>query len=77
VRVEEDARRGTLTRRIATFRRGRTWRRSDEVHRLRLYRPPDVLRALVAEGFAARRIRGYGRVRLPTGWAGFVASRRA
>jgi SAM-dependent methyltransferase len=76
-RVEEDARRGTLTRRIATVRRrGRTWRRSDEVHQLRLYRPPDVLRALVAAGFAARRVRGYGRVRLRTGWVGFVASRR-
>ena len=77
-RVDEDARRGTLTRRIATFRRyGRTWRRSDEVHRLRLYRPPDVLLALAAAGFGARRVRGYGRVRLPTGWVGFVASKRA
>jgi SAM-dependent methyltransferase len=75
-RVDEDARRAALTRRIATFRRsGRTWRRSDEVHRLRLYRPPDVLRALAAVGLGARRTHGYGRVRLPTGWVGFVASK--
>jgi len=77
-RVDEDAGRRTLSRRITTFRRrGRTWRRSDEVHTLRLYRPPDVLRALAAAGFRARALRGYGRLRLPWGWTVFVASRRA
>jgi SAM-dependent methyltransferase len=76
-RVDENARRGMLTRRIATFRRrGRTWRRTDEVHRLRLYRPARVLKALTSAGFAARAIGGYDRYRLPRGWVGFVASRR-
>jgi SAM-dependent methyltransferase len=72
-RVSEDAAKRILTRRITTFRRrGRAWRRSDEVHRLRLYRPADVLRALARAGFRARAFRGYGRVRLPRGWVGFV-----
>ncbi len=73
-RVSEDAKRRTLTRRIATFRRrGRTWRRSDEVHRLRLYRPREILAALQKAGFRARAVNGYGRLRLPGGWVGFVA----
>jgi SAM-dependent methyltransferase len=74
-RVVEDRRRHVLTRAITTFRRtGHAWRRSDEVHRLRLYRPPDVLRALADAGFRARAVGGYGRVRLPRGWVGFVAA---
>ena len=76
-RVSEDAGRHTLTRRITTFRRsGRTWRRADETHRLRLYRAQDVLRALAAAGFRARAVGGYGRVRLPRGWVAFVARKR-
>ena len=73
-RLAEDTRRRTLTRRITTFRRsGPTWRRSDEVHRLRLYRSAEVLRALAQAGFRARAVGGYGRLRLPRGWVGFVA----
>jgi SAM-dependent methyltransferase len=74
-RVTEDARRRTLTRRITTFRRTeRTWRRSDETHRLRLYPAVDVLRALARAGFRAATVRRYGRFRFPRGWVGFVAS---
>ena len=73
-RIAEDRRQRVLTREITTFRRaGRAWRRSDEVHRLRLYRPSDVRRALGEAGFRARAVGGYGRVRLPRGWVGFVA----
>jgi SAM-dependent methyltransferase len=73
-RVIEDAGKRTLTRRITTFRRsGRAWRRSDELHRLRLYRAEEVLRALTAAGFRARAVRGYGPVRLPRGWVALVA----
>ena len=76
-RAHEDAGRRTLTRRITTLRRsGRTWRRSDEVHRLRLYRREDVLDALERAGFHARALAGYGRVRLPRGWVAFVARTR-
>jgi SAM-dependent methyltransferase len=77
-RVAEDTRRRVLTREITTFRRvGRTWRRSDEVHRLRLYRPRDVVSALAEAGFHARQMRGYGALRLPRGWVVFAAEARA
>ena len=76
-RVAEDRQRRVLTREITTFRRvGRAWRRSDETHWLRLFPPRDVLRALAAAGFRACRVSGYGRVRLPPGWVGFVAENR-
>lgn len=42
----------TLVRQITVFRRaGRAYRRSDEVHRLRLYPRTEVARALAAVGF--------------------------
>jgi SAM-dependent methyltransferase len=68
----------TLTRRIATFTRaGRTWRRADEQHVLRLYEPAEVHAALDAAGFEARRIRSYGREQRPLpGLAFFSATRR-
>jgi SAM-dependent methyltransferase len=76
-RVVEDAPRCVLTREITTFRRvGRAWRRSDETHRLRLYRRRDVLRALATSGFRARALGGYGRRHLPRGWRAFVAEKR-
>jgi hypothetical protein len=66
-----------LVRRITVFREaGAHWRRSDECHRLRLHEPAEVLEGLAAAGFQARRLRGYGRVRFPRGWAGFAAVRR-
>lgn len=44
-----------LTRSIISFCRvGKSWRRSDEVHRLRLYRATDVLAQLHRCGFRAR-----------------------
>lgn len=71
---EEDGRRSLLTRRITTFRRvGRLYRRSVEVHRLRLYAARDVLAALRRAGFSARLLRGYGRERFPPAYAGFLA----
>lgn len=51
----------TLTRGITTFRRldGDRWRRSHELHRLRLHRASDVLALLRSTGFRARPICGY------------------
>jgi len=70
----EDRRRRTLTREITSFRRvGRHFRRDHEVHRLRLYRPAEVLSHLRAAGFRARTLRGYGPLQFPPGWVGFVA----
>src|SRR5918998_4468489 len=41
---EEDAGRGTMERRIVSFRRvGEHYRRTDEVHRVRLYDPEDLV----------------------------------
>ncbi len=78
VEVAEDRGRRELTREIAVFRRsGRAWRRSDEVHRLRLFGRGTVLAELAAAGFAAEALGGYGRrPRFPAGWAGFAATPR-
>ena len=65
-----------LTRRMTVFRRiGERYRRSEEVHRLRLYPPRDILMDLRRAGFTARNIRGYGRSKFFRGLAGFVARR--
>jgi SAM-dependent methyltransferase len=78
VEKAEDGARGILTRRIVTFRRlGRRYRRSEELHRLRLHRAADVLRDLRAAGFRARAIRRYGALRLATARVGFVARKPA
>jgi SAM-dependent methyltransferase len=72
--TSEDERTKTLTRSITTFlRAGTLYRRSVEVHRLRLYDPADVRAALRRAGFRARLLRGYGAERFPKAYAGFVA----
>ena len=72
--AEEDARGRTLTRRMVSFRRvGSLYRRSEEVHRLRLYRPEEITRELRRAGFDVRELHGYGPVRLPSGWVALVA----
>jgi SAM-dependent methyltransferase len=71
---EEDARGRLLTRRITTFRRaGRSYRRVDEIHRLRLLPRGVVLRALRAAGFRARAVHRYGSHRLAPRRVGFIA----
>lgn len=72
----EDVRTKVLTRRIVAFRRvGRLHRRSDEVHRLRLYKPEEIVRWLRAAGFRVRARRGYGSERLPGEWYVFIAAK--
>lgn len=59
--TNEDRKTQTLTREMTVFRRvGRAYRRSREVHRLRLYRPRDIARQLRAVGFRVRHETGYG-----------------
>ena len=71
---EEDRDRGVLTRRITTFRKiGKHYRRSDEVHRQRLYESADVARELRRAGFLVKTLRGYGQYRLPPAHAAFIA----
>ena len=74
VEKEEDRERATLTRRITTFRRvGEHYRRDDEVHRQRLYRPSEIAGELRRAGFRVRTMRGYGQYDLPRAHAAFVA----
>ena len=67
-----------LERRIVAFRdRGDgDFHRTEEVHRLRLYRPADVLARLRAAGFAAEVLpHGYAGETLPGTWNVFAAAR--
>jgi len=76
VLFEKEARRSgrTLARRVVTFRRvGRSYRRSEELHLLRLYPEAEVRAALERAGFEVRMRRGYGALRLGRGLAAFLA----
>ncbi len=77
LRVEADGSRWEITRRITVFRRvGFSYRRSTEVHRLRLFDASEVARLLRRAGFHVRWLRGYGRVRFARDHVGFVAQKR-
>lgn len=72
VEVEEERR--CLTRRITGFRKLSTlYRRSQETHRLRLYRRSDLAAELRRVGFNVRILNGYGRFRFPRAHVGFLA----
>ena len=71
---EEDAERGTLVRRIVSFRKvGEHYRRDDEVHRVRLYAPDELSAELRRVGFWVREMGAYGGYPLAEGHAAFVA----
>jgi SAM-dependent methyltransferase len=75
---EEDAGRGTMTRRIVSFRKvGKHYRRDDEVHRVRLYDPSDLSAELGEVGFRVRTMRGYGEYPLGENHAAFEARKPA
>ena len=75
---EEDAERGTLVRRIVSFRKvGEHYRRDDEVHRVRLYAPEELSAELGWIGFEVRMMRSYGGYPLAEGHAAFVARKPA
>ncbi len=72
--VSENARRTELTRRIVVFRKaGDSWRRSEETHKLRLFRAPDLADRLREAGFRVRIVRGYGEFRFPPAYAAILA----
>jgi SAM-dependent methyltransferase len=68
----------TLERRITVFRQvDGGYRRSDELHHLRLYEVQAVLDALEVAGFEARRLGAYGSaVHFGRGHSGFLATKR-
>jgi SAM-dependent methyltransferase len=74
--AEEDRRRETLTRTITSFWKvNDLYRRSREVHRLRLYPRNTVIQELRSAGFQVRPRTSYGRFRFPPGWVGFAATK--
>lgn len=76
VTAEEDRKRSILTRRITSFlKSGSGYRRSEEVHRQRLFERAAVMRLLREAGFRARSIRGYGATRFPRGLTGYLGSK--
>jgi SAM-dependent methyltransferase len=79
VLAETRPRGDAIERRIVTFRAGGDGRcrRSEELHRLVLHRPADVLERLDRAGFTAEVLRdGYDGARLPAGLCAFLARRR-
>jgi SAM-dependent methyltransferase len=75
---EEDAERGTMERRIVSFRKaGECYRRIDEVHRVRLYDPPELAAELERAGFRVRTMRSYGDLPLEEGHTAFAAQKPA
>ncbi len=76
VLFEAQTRRGgdVLERRITAFRKtGKLYRRSEEVHRVRLYPRSVIAGELREAGFRVRTLSGYGSNRFPRGIAGFLA----
>ncbi len=74
VLVTAERSRTLLTRRITTFRRlGALYRRSHEVHRLRLVSRAEAVRLLREAGFRVRVLAAYASVRLPPGLAAYLA----
>jgi SAM-dependent methyltransferase len=75
---EEDAGRGTMERRIVSFRKvGEYYRRIDEVHRVRLYDPSELAAELERAGFRVRTMRAYGDLALEDGHTAFAAQKPA
>jgi SAM-dependent methyltransferase len=74
--VSGDREENVLCRRIVSFRKtGRCYRRSEETHWLRLYRPEAIAAELAQCGFRVRKLRGYGQFRFPRGISGMLAEK--
>lgn len=66
----------TLTRTMTIFRRvGKLYRRSEEVHRVQLYRGSAIVKALRRVGFKVKLLRGYGDLRFRKTVVGVLAAR--
>jgi SAM-dependent methyltransferase len=76
--LEEDPERGTMERRIVSFRKvGEYYRRDEEVHRVRLYGTSGLSAELEHVGFRVQTMRSYGTLPLSEGHTAFVARKPA
>ncbi len=76
VEKEEDRRNETLTRNMTIFRKvGKLYRRSEEVHRVQLYRNIAIARELRSLGFKVRPMGGCGELRFRKAVVGFSATK--
>lgn len=74
LQAEENREQGVLTRRMTVFRKaGKLYRRSEEVHRLRLAPRSQITRQLESAGFSVRVLHRYGPEPFATGQVAFVA----
>ena len=74
VLVEKEESQNLLTRRIISLRQtSRSYRRSDETHRQRLFRAADLAADLRAVGFRVQIRRSYGNFPLPAAHAALIA----
>jgi len=74
LQVEEDFKKGILTRQMTIFRKaGKLYRRSEETHRLQLYKGSEIAAMLRRIGFKVRVSRGYGKLRFRKAHVGFIA----
>jgi len=74
LQVNEDPKINTLTRKMTIFRKaGKLYRRSEETHRLQLYKGSEIAAILRRIGFHVRVIRGYGKLRFRKAHIGFIA----
>jgi SAM-dependent methyltransferase len=70
--AREDTHRKQLERRITTFRKaGNSYRREQEVHRLRLYERAELAGELREAGLRVQTLKRYGELKFPPGYAGF------
>jgi len=74
VELSEDRRRSRAERRIVAYRRvGESYRRSEEVHPLRLYKGTDLASDLRDIGFRVRHLRSYGSQHFRPNHVGLIA----
>lgn len=72
--TEENKNNHILTRKITIFRQiGDLYRRSEEIHSVKLYKSPIIADKLRKVGFKVRMIRGYGDLRFRKAKVGFIA----
>ena len=73
---EEDRKRNRLTRKMTIFRKvGNLYRRSEEVHNVRLYRGSEIAKELRRVGFRVKIIHGYGAHTFKKAQVGFIATK--